>query len=159
MKKANTNIIFSSGSSLQNVICSKNKVKLPPRQVIYKANCQCEPTKKNNAYIGQSKRTVKSRLDEHKGYIRRGEWSKSGLAAHKENCDAEVDWENVQTLAQINSRSKKQTAVKLDYMESFCIKLHKTGPGKGFNEDEGRRVYTKQWDPLLAQIRQKMDLE
>ena len=119
----------------------------------------CEKTThKNNAYIRQTKRTVASRLNEHKGYIRRGEWSKSGLAAHKENCDATIDWEEVEVLAKIHSCSKKQVSYKLDYMESFCIKLHQTGPGKGFNEDEGRRVFTKQWDPLLAQLRQKMNL-
>ena len=99
-----------------------------------------------------------SGLSEHKGYIRRGEWQKSGLAAHKENCNAEIDWENVEILAKINSKSNKQASVKLDYMESLCIKLHKTGPGHGFNEDEGRRVYTKQWDPLLAQLRSKWNL-
>ena len=159
MKKANTNIIFSSGSSLQNVICGKNKEKLPPRQVIYKAKCLCQPNKNNNAYIGQSRRTVASRLDEHKGYIRRGEWTKSGLAAHKENCNSDIDFENVEILARINSRNKQQTSYKLDYMESFCIKLHRTGPGNGFNEDEGRRVFTKQWDPIINQLRKKWKLE
>ena len=39
------------------------------------------------------------------------------------------------------------------------IKLHKTGPGNGFNEDEGRRFFTKQWDPLLPDLRKKMELE
>ena len=135
---------------------SENKEKLLPHQVIYKAHCPCQP-RKNNAYIGQTKRTVASRMYEHKGYIRRGEWSKSGLAAHKENCDADINWEEVEVLAKINSRSKKQASFKLDYMESFCIKLHQTGPGKGFNEDEDRRVFTKQWDPLLAQLCQKME--
>ena len=45
--------------------------------------------------------------------------------------------------------------MNLDYMESLCIKLHRTGPGHGFNEDEGRRVYTKQWDPVLNELRKK----
>ena len=44
-------------------------------------------------------------------------------------------------------------------MESLMIKLHQTGPGKGFNEDEGRRIYTKQWDPLLAHLRKKKGLD
>ena len=41
-------------------------------------------------------------------------------------------------------------------MESLMIKLHRTGPGRGFNEDEGRRVKTKQWDPRLIKLRKKM---
>ena len=45
--------------------------------------------------------------------------------------------------------------MNLDYMESLCIKLHRTGPGHGFNEDEGRHIYTKQWDPVLNELRKK----
>ena len=44
-------------------------------------------------------------------------------------------------------------------MESLMIKLHRTGPGNGFNDDEGRRVWTKQWDPLLIQLRKQMGLD
>ena len=84
--------------------------------------------------------------------------AKSGLASHKEHCDTDMDWDDVEVLAKTNSRSKKQAALKLDYMESLCIKLHRTGPGYGFNEDEGRRFYTKQWDPILNKLRQKMGL-
>ena len=64
-----------------------------------------------------------------------------------------------EVLSKIRCRSKKQLPYKLDYMESLNIKLHNTGPGKGFNEDEGRRFFTKQWDPLLADLRKKMELE
>ena len=130
-------------------------MKLPPRQIIYKTHCPCRPDKKN-AYIGQSRRTLNSRWDEHKGYIRCGEWAKSGLAAHKEHCKEVIDLDNdIEIIAKINSRSKQQASMNLDYMESLCIKLHRTGPGHGFNEDEGRRVYTKQWDPVLNELRKK----
>ena len=54
--------------------------------------------------------------------------------------------------------STRALNAKLDYMESLMIKLHQTGPGNGFNEDEGRRVYTKQWDPLLIHLRQRMGI-
>ena len=70
-----------------------------------------------------------------------------------------VNFDNPTILAKINTRSKRQADLKLDYMESFMIKLHQTGPGKGINEDEGRRVYTKQWDPLLIQLRKKMGID
>ena len=50
--------------------------------------------------------------------------------------------------------TKRQADFKLDYMESLMIKLHKTGPGNRFNEDKGRSIYTKQWNPLLIQLRQ-----
>ena len=97
-------------------------------------------------------------MEEHKGYIQRGEWAKSGLASLKENCDIDMDWDNVEILAKINSRSKKQAALKLDFMESLMIKLHRTGPGHGFNKDKGQRFYTKQWDPILNKLREKMGL-
>ena len=95
-------------------------------------------------------------MSEHKGYIRRGEWNLSGIAAHKENCpDGVVNFDEPSILAKINAKSKRQADFKLDYMELLMIKLHQTGPGTGFNEDEGRRVRTKQWDPLLIQLRKK----
>ena len=97
---------------------------------------------------------IKAIYDEVNGVNR-----KSGLAAHCENCDGQIDWENVEILSQVRTKSKRQLPIKLDYMESFNIKLHNTGPGKGFNEDEGRRVFTKQWDPLLAELRKKRNLE
>ena len=89
----------------------------------------------------------------------KGEWAKSGLAGHCENCNAEIDWQNVEILSKVRTKSKQMLPIKLDLMEAFNIKLHNTGPGHGFNEDEGRRVYTKQWDPLLAELRKKMNLE
>ena len=83
----------------------------------------------------------------------------SGIAAHKEQCkDGNVNFEEPSILATINARSKKQADFKLDHMESLMIKLHQTGPGSGFNEDEGRRVRTKQWDPLLIHLRQKLGI-
>ena len=95
-------------------------------------------------------------MAEHKGYILRGEWSSSGIAAHKENCpEGVVNFEEPTILAKINAKSKFKADFKLDYMESLMIKLHQTGPGTGFNEDEGRRVRTKQWDPLLIHLRNK----
>ena len=39
------------------------------------------------------------------------------------------------------------------------IKPHRTGPGNGFNEDEGRCVRTKQWDPLLIHLREKLGID
>ena len=95
-------------------------------------------------------------MAEHKGYIRRGEWNSSGIAAHKETCqEGSVNFDDPTILARINAKSKRQADFKLDYMESLMIKLHQTGPGSGFNEDEGRRVRTKQWDPLLIRLRNK----
>ena len=147
------------GASLQNIICGKNKTKFPPRQVIYKLKCDCKADSRN-AYIGKTTRKVKARMAEHKGYVRREEWHMSGIAAHKEHCkEGSVDFDNPEILATINARFKKQADFKLDHMEALMIKLHQTGPGSGFNEDEGRRVRTKQWDPLLIQLRKKLKID
>ena len=133
----------------------KNKEKFPPRQLIYKLNCDCK-NDPSNAYIGKTTRKAQSRMAEHKGYIRRGKWSSSGIAAHKEHCpDGQVNFDEPTILAKISAKSKRQADFKLDYMESLMIKLHKTGPPNGFNEDEGRRVRTKQWDPLLINLRKR----
>ena len=93
----------------------------------------------NNAYIGKTTRKAQSRMAEHKGHVRGGGRDKSGIAAHKENCpNGDINFDNLTIIATVNARSKRQADFKLDYMESLMIKLHKTGPGNGFNEDEGR---------------------
>ena len=98
-------------------------------------------------------------MAEHQGYIRRQEWDQSGIAAHKENCpQGNVNFNEPEILARIQAKSKRQADFKLDVMESLMIKLHQTGPGQGFNEDEGRRVRTKQWDPLLIHLRNKLGI-
>ena len=98
-------------------------------------------------------------MAEHKGYIRRQEWDQSGIAAHKENCpQGNINFDEPEILATIKAKSKRQADFKLDYMESLMIKLHRTGPSQGFNEDEGRRMRTKQWDPLLVHLRRKMGI-
>jgi hypothetical protein len=33
------------------------------------------------------------------------------------------------------------------------IKCHKTGPNRGFNENWGNNVKTRQWDPLFPVVR------
>ena len=124
--------------------------------MIYKLNCDCKDDPRN-AYIGKTTRKAKARIAEHKGYVRRGEWHLSGIAAHKENCpNGNVNFDEPTVLARINARTKKQADYKLDFMESLMIKLHQTGPNHGFNEDEGRRVHTKQWDPLLSRLRKNL---
>ena len=159
LKKAGIVSIFTPGPSLQNILCAKNKTKFPPRQVVYKLSCDCK-NEVNNAYIGKTTRKAKARMAEHQGYIRRGEWNLSGIAAHKENCpNGNINFNEPEILAKIQAKSKRQADFKLDYMESLMIKLHQTGPGHGFNEDEGRRVRTKQWDPLLIKLRKTMGLE
>ena len=158
LNKAGFSVIFTPGVSLQDIICGKNKTKFPPRQVIYKLNCDCKDDARN-AYIGKTTRKAKARMAEHKGYVRRGEWHMSGIAAHKEHCkEGTVNFDDPTILATINARSKRQADFKLDHMEALMIKLHQTGPGSGFNEDEGRRVRTKQWDPLLIHLRKKLNL-
>ena len=66
-----------------------------------------------------------------------------------------VNFDQPSILAKINTKSKRQADFKLDCIELLMIKLHQTGPGTGFNEDEGRRIRTKQWDPLLIRLREE----
>ena len=124
LNKAGFSVIFTPGVSLQDIICGKNKTKFPPRQVIYKLNCDCKDDARN-AYIGKTTRKAKARMAEHKGYVRRGEWHMSGIAAHKEHCkEGTVNFDDPTILATIYARSKRQADFKLDHMEALMIKLH-----------------------------------
>jgi hypothetical protein len=91
----------------------------------------------------------------HQGYIRRREWSKSGIAAHKENGSGKTDFPNPEILATVQGKSKQQMKKLLNIQESMMIRLHRTGPYQGgFNDCKGNCFSSRQWDPLYYRIRE-----
>jgi hypothetical protein len=142
---------------MKNVLCSRNKSKLPQRQCVYKISGDCKDSH-NNAYIGETCRKVSTRMDEHRGYATRNEGKdadKSGIAQHIVNCpNGKQNFEGTEILATIQGKSRKKIKADLQIREAMEIRLHPTGPYTGgFNEDLGNRVYTTAWDPLFRDIR------
>ncbi|KYM98541.1 hypothetical protein ALC62_10740 [Cyphomyrmex costatus] len=77
-----------------------NKVQKDPvphdtkMNVIYKIKCNdCDAT-----YIGQTKRKLITRVNEHRNHIRRNTSSKSVITDHRLDYNHEFDWNNVDIL-------------------------------------------------------------
>ena len=99
-----------------------------------------------------SGREIKVRGKEHGRATINGKWSHSGLTAHKEECDATIDWENPTVLATLQNKNIRTLNFDLKVREALEIAHHDCGPGKGLNEDMGSYVKTDVWRPVLNRI-------
>ena len=93
LNKVGVTVAFKPITTIRKLLCHpKDKTdKLQKCGTVYEINCsQC-----NAQYIGQTKRTLKSRLDEHKSAVRRGSTSTSGVATHTQSTGHHIDWENI----------------------------------------------------------------
>jgi len=62
--------------------------------VVYKINCSdCDAS-----YVGQTERTLNTRVNEHKSHIRRNTTQFSVITDHKQKSKHEFDWDNVKIL-------------------------------------------------------------
>jgi len=97
-KDLDTKISYYSLNKL-NTIIKGHKDELPnmsKRNVVYKLACKnCSAT-----YVGQTCRTLKTRISEHKNHIHRNTTTHSVITEHRLNFSHEFDWNNVEILDQ-----------------------------------------------------------
>ena len=146
--KAGVNLVSKSGTKLKDLLCAANKTRHEPshKPGIYEFQCPCS----NNAkYVGQTTRSILTRGKEHGKASLNGNWSHSGISAHKEHCKADIDWSVPTIIATKSNKNKKRLTYDLKVREALEIRRRDTGPGKGLNEDHGAYVKTSMWDPAL----------
>ena len=103
--------------------------------VVYRIPCSCGLT-----YIGETKRSLETRLKEHQAACRRGEMEKSAIAEHawtKRHCP---DWDNISIIDQ--ARDNTTLLVK----KALHISL--AGKHMILNGDQ-RTAISDCWRPLL----------
>ena len=134
-QKAGCHITFKSGPKLKDILCAKNKSRPPKTELkgCYRYQCPCSPSKK---YVGQSRRKISTRGKEHESAVIKN-WSHSGITAHKEHCDAPIDWDNPDVLVTMQNRNKRALQYDLRVTEALEIRRNNCGLGKGLNEDMG----------------------
>ncbi|EZA62075.1 hypothetical protein X777_06969, partial [Ooceraea biroi] len=82
--------------------------------VVYKINCvNCDA-----CYIGQTKRQLGKRINEHKVDIRKHEGCRSVVSEHRLVNDHDFDWQNTFILHHESHRRKREVA------EMYYIKSH-----------------------------------
>ena len=85
-KKAGYKTVFKFGSKLKNIICSKNKTKLPRNSYpgVYKVNCRC-----NMPYTGETKFKICTRGNQHRKNVLQNKLDYSGIVQYSQVCEKE----------------------------------------------------------------------
>ncbi|KYN23497.1 hypothetical protein ALC57_04081, partial [Trachymyrmex cornetzi] len=119
IKDFNVNLAFFSLNKFNCFIKTyKDPVPiLAKRNVVYKINCNdCDAS-----YVGQTKRTVKTRITEHRNDIRKTNSNHSVITEHRLNFNHDFDWDNVEIMDNERFLYKRRIA------EMVHIQLQKNG--------------------------------
>ncbi|KYN27889.1 hypothetical protein ALC57_02707, partial [Trachymyrmex cornetzi] len=96
IKDLNMNLALFSRNKL-NCFIKTHKDPLPimsKKNVVYRINCNdCD-----DSYVGQTKRTVKTRTMEHRNDIRKNSNNHSVSTEHRLNCNNNFDWDNIEIM-------------------------------------------------------------
>jgi len=98
-------LAFSCYNKLSKFIkVHKDVLSLSSRSnVVYRINClNCEAS-----YVGQTKRTLNTRINEHRSHIRRNSTQLSVITDHKLKSGHEFDWDNVKILDSESNLNKR----------------------------------------------------
>ena len=144
-RKAGYKVAFKANSNLQTILTQKNKVKLPPNSKpgVYGIECGCTKP----PYIGQTKKQIASRFEEHKEYVEKEQWEKSGAAEHARICPNGTEFSKMYTIKPMTSKFDRCVR------EALEIQKHGSGPNQGgINQDNGQFLKTNFWVPLMTTI-------
>jgi hypothetical protein len=103
---------------------------------VYSIPCECGKT-----YIGQTKRTIKTRRKEHIRHLRLGQPEKSAVAQHALETGHKIEFNNTCRLAR--TKGYMDRIIK----EAIEIKLHLD------NIRDGGFILSRAWQPTIRQIR------
>ena len=136
--------MFTSTANLQSLLCN-NKSRLPANSHagVYMLKCSC-----GSRYIGETKKKVSSRLEEHRRDIDNSKWTNSGCTEHARDCDGVFNWgENVTIAVESNDHRRK-------IREALEIRHMKTGPDQfqGLNRDTGTITSSNSWNALFSKL-------
>ena len=144
-RKAGYKVTFKANPNLMTILTKKNKVKLPANSYpgVYKIPCQCGVP----PYIGKTKLRTNTRIDQHKEYVNKGQWDRSGAAQHARTCQMGPLFEASTTL-KTDHRSFERSV-----REALEIQRHRSAPRfSGINKDEGQYLKTTFWMPYMDMV-------
>ena len=143
LRKHGCIVKFTSGRNLQNHLC-QHKCPLPKNSAagVYKLQCDC-----SSMYVGESKKRVITRLEEHKKDIFKGNWTNSGAAEHAKMCNREFKWEDASTVAVEEDYTRRKIREALEIR-----RLRRTDTSV-LNRDSGTLLKSSQWDVLLGRMK------
>ena len=98
---------------------------------------------------GQTCRSYKKRWKEHGKAIEKEQWQHLGITQHYQNCRKKFDTQNFSVVHNMQDKNKRRLGYNMRLREALEIRCHKSGPGRGLNEDMGSYVKTDIWDTVL----------
>ena len=84
---------------------------------------------------------------EHISYVEKGQYAKSGIAQHSQNCD-KIKFEDTETVAVIYNKFDREVREAIEIQKHDCHV--KNG---GMNPDKGKYVHTTFWIPMLKYLK------
>ena len=128
VREAGVKCVFSADSTLESLYCNKDPLpKDMEKNVIYTIKCgTCD-----EEYVGETKRSLATRIKEHQDATRSDQCSKSAVAehAHEHDIPHNIDWES----AKVIDRGKSKFNIERKMREAFHIHLRQPG----MNRDHG----------------------
>jgi hypothetical protein len=140
LSKYDIKTIFRPQQKIRDIIRNVKEKDRMETEGVYKISCRtCQ-----QVYVGETGRTIKTRMKEHDAAIRLGYTERSAVAEHAER-GHEIDVNNPEILAKVKNFKTRI------YREALEIKKH----NNNFNRDQGQRI-SDTWLPVLSRNTNKL---
>ncbi|XP_033110305.1 uncharacterized protein LOC117111499 [Anneissia japonica] len=118
LNSANIRVYHSAPNKLQGILHThKDKPSHNNRPGVYKIPCEC-----GKVYIGETDRDLNTRLKEHQGHGRRGEYQKSSIILYSYKENHQIHWKDSKLIAPVLNWHSRRTR------EALEIYKHNTVP-------------------------------
>ncbi|XP_065653001.1 uncharacterized protein LOC136080310 [Hydra vulgaris] len=144
-RKVDVKTVFRFGNPLINILC-RNKSKLPPNSHpgVCQLNCTC-----GSCYIGETRKKISTRIQEHKNNVTKANWETSGIVEHSQHCNGKINWENPKTLSVISNNYTRKIREAIEIKRVQCSKPKENV----LSRDNGNLVMTHHWKPFFVKLK------
>ena len=127
-------VIFTPALDLNRILCNHKYTTASIQSTrVYSFACSC-----GKMYVGETKKKISTRLNEHQKDIFHGIWDKNGASEHTTDCREGFRWNEVTTLAVENNWHARKIR------EALFIRSKEREGQVIANRDNGN-LKTKQW--------------
>ncbi|XP_046382358.1 uncharacterized protein LOC124153306 [Ischnura elegans] len=141
LKRNNIQTIHKPPSKIRDILVEAKDPRGLKISGVYRVPCGC-----GKVYVGETARTIETRLKEHRRHLRLGQPEKSAIAEHSISCDNPIRFEETAVIARAYGYWDR--LVK----EAIEIRLEPNN----FNRDSGFNL-SSSWKPVLKTIRLTRD--
>lgn len=142
MKKHQIKTVWSSGANLSQLLCNnKNSLPTNSHPGVYELDCEC-----GVKYIGETKKKVSTRINQHERDVFHGRWENSGASQHASTCENDFRWEGAKTIAVESEWGRRKVR------EALEIRREIRAEGATIVNRDNGNLPTTQWDPLIGKL-------